>query len=350
MKLVIKNKMTLSVLSITLSLQVLSSLALADLKKGLISVNSDRSVAYESNIQDENKTTLILMPGIFRGLGSRTKDSLLGLLTNEKMNWVAYHFSGHPESIIQSGGKNSGIESISTADLAEETRQVVKQLKVKKPLIISLSYSSTAASDLTSKDAKLIVETAPLGRQDESNQMMSPLVEANNSLCAGAFAQFNPYCLAWETQKSLAYQTYWSGVVSSLVKVYPELSDFRLNSKAVSGYVGMAKAVESYDFSKLNFKAGPERIFILGENEESGRSQIQLAAIKAYKEQRGNYPYVFFVKSAGHIVPVDQPQAYLKILNAVIASDLPKNSPLQVVTEKGEFLPMSKDTIDNLFK
>lgn len=325
----------------TISTLLFSASAFAELEKGLIKIKADQAVAYEANIIDPNQVTLILMPGIFRGLSTRTQDALLNQLTEQNINWVSYHFSAHPESIIQSMGNNGTTQAVDTKILAEESRQVVKQLKVEKPLYVSLSYSSTVSSLFTKKEMPLLVEAAPLGKQNEVAAFFDTVVANNNNFCSLPWAKLNPYCVAWDTSKSASYQVYWSGVVAGLEKTYPELKEIKLKSQAVSGYVAMSKAVESYDFSKLNFKEGPERIFIIGQNEEANRKKIQIEAIKAYKEQRGHFPSVFLIKNAGHIIPVDQPVAYISVLTTTIKNNFPRDSAIQLVDEQGQLSPMS---------
>lgn len=309
---------------------------------GLLKVGErGAQVAYEAQIFDATQTTLVLMPGIYRGLSSRTEDQLLQDLTKQKINWVAFHFSTHPESIIQSGQQEVRIESIK--DLSREAKDLVLHLGLQKPLVISLSYSSAVASLFTSEDLSVIVDTAPIGRQDDSSDGMWGMIEANNSYCALFLNQWLPYCMGWESQKQLFYNTFWTQKALSLVSVYPELQELSVLTSAVQGYVSMARAVENYDYSEVSFALGPQRIFILGENESSQRLEIQLAAIKEYSQQKET-PYVFVIEGAGHVVPTDQPLAYLKTLQMILNQTLPPIPGFYKVSTTGAIAPLNHDS------
>lgn len=325
---------------------LLEQIVHADIQEGTVLASSGKSVSYEAEIFDNSAQTLIFMPGIFRGFSTlHTQDELLDICKKNKINWVAFHFAGHPQSLIDNASTNSGADDTSLAAMKNETFSVVKKLQIKNPLYVSLSYSSTVASTFSKDEMPFYIETSPLGRQDESNPLLTPFVEATDNFCSMPFAQFNPSCFAWLQQKQAAYFTYWANKVdTSIAFVYPQLRLEPMRSRAISGYVGMAKAVEKYDFSKLDFKNAPQRIFILGENEDSNRFKIQMAAINAIKAQTGEYPCVFIIKNAGHIVPVDQPVAYFQVLSLIMNNTMPKNK-FNRVSQSGELSPFEPKDI-----
>ncbi len=308
----------------------------AAFESGILSISQTAStVAYESDIRDPESVTLILMPGIYRGWNRNSQDQILQELSQRKINWVAFQFSGHPLSRIQSSA-NPSQNSITTEFLAEESLALALELGIRHPLFVPLSYSSAASSHFLSTDVELLIETAPLVEQDETDVGSSQLVKSNNLFCSSVMMQWTPYCVAWQSQKSLYYSSYWSTYVSGLVTLYPELQDDAVFSSVVEGYMSMAQAVENYDYTETDFSEGPRRLFILGENEEPARLALQLAAIEEYQSQTNHTPYVFVIREAGHVIPSDQPVAYAAVLSRVIKNQLPEKPGVYAVTVEGE--------------
>ena len=170
----------------------------------------------------------------------------------------------------------------------------------------------------------------------------------------GRFDEQNPgfsaYGQAWEiwmkqipfwgsvvtnSTKEIAYYNYWTLMVQGLRLTKPEFNNPQHFANSVSGYVRMTKLAEGFDFRKQNFMLTPNRVFVLAEKEDAYRSQIQKEAIALYQKQTGKTPYVFIVKDAGHIIPMDTPAAYLQVLNSIYTGQLPADKNTAVVSKEG---------------
>jgi pimeloyl-ACP methyl ester carboxylesterase len=300
-----------------------------------LELDNNKTIAISSHITSKKDPTYIFLPGIFRGANPEKNDVYLQQLSKEGKNWVAMDFSTQPSSIVKSKGTISS-RDVDLNDLVREVTQLIDSLSIENPIIVSLSYSSSVATMIPSKVSEVIIETAPMVRQEDTKGLMRDLLESNNRLCANPFMAMTPFCIGWSYQKETAYKTYWATVVNGQKKVYRELEDNTLYNKSVDGYISMAKAVESFDLRDTNFKEGPRRIFILGEKEDPERLRLQKEVIKSYEEQTGEAPQVFIIKDAGHIVPFDQPTAYNTVLNRIQKNDIPEGH-FFMVDSKGHF-------------
>lgn len=298
------------------------------------------TIAVTSHITDAGKPTYIFLPGIFRGAHPDKSDVFLQQLSSEGRNWVALDFSTHPGSVVRSSKESQQtgaghLREMTLEELSAEVHHVIEALAIKQPLVVSLSYSSSVASKILPDKTAVIIETAPMVRQEDTKGFLREVLENNNRICAGIFMAMTPFCQSWFYQKEIAYKTYWTTVATSQKKTYKELEDGTVFERVVEGYVSMAKAVETFDLRSIDFKKGPRRVFILGEKEDVGRLQLQNEVVKSYAEQTGEMPYVFIVKDAGHIVPFDQPKAYNTLLALIAQNKLPKNHRVFMVDTDG---------------
>lgn len=282
-------------------------------------IERGRYVAIENNVLDANKTTLIFLPGVFRGLDLR--DTVMQQAQKMNMNFVSIHFSLHPESILQIPANETPyhkIHSYKVADLAQEVLAIIKVLKLKKPVIVGLSYSSAITSELA-KTGKfpLIIETAPMIQFDESDPTGSQITSFWKN-----YLGLNPiFGAIWsDLYLQQVYETYWTKQVDSLLQSYPQYAEANIRSEMISSYARLSVMVDGFNFLKQNFNTGTKRIFILGENEEENRSALQTQAIKLYETQTNDSESSIVVKGAAHIVPSDAPKAYLKVLKTIVDS------------------------------
>lgn len=280
-------------------------------------VKSGQYVAYESHIVNQEKATLILLPGINRGLDSR--DEVIRLARKMKLNFVSLHFSLHPESLLKIPANETPaykIQSSSSATLASEVDALITGLNIYKPIIVSLSYSSTVSSELA-KSGKypLIIETAPMIRFDESDPEGSAVTEYWTS-----FFNLNPFLGPFFSSYFIksTYTQYWNSKLDSIVESYPETAPVK--SLLASAYTELSYAAHGFDFRKQKFNENTVRFFILGQDELENRFSLQQEAVGIYQKSTGRKNSSVILPNAGHIIPSDAPEAYLQILKSISES------------------------------
>lgn len=315
-----------------LLLAIQISFAQNKIQKGLIPLNTGLVISYEASITSSANPVLVFLPGIYRGLTQ--KDDFIKQLSKTNLNWVTFHYSLQPESHINVKKINptTVFDKVDLKELSLEPYILTQALKIQKPIFISLSYSSLISSTWSKNYIPWLVEVSPMGRFDEQNP------------------GFSAYGQAWEiwmkqipfwgsvvtnSTKEIAYYNYWTLMVQGLRLTKSEFNNPQHFANSVSGYVRMTKIAEGFDFRKQNFMLTPNRVFVLAEKEDAYRSQIQKEAIALYQKQTGKTPYVFIVKDAGHIIPMDTPAAYLQILNRIYTGQLPADKNTAVVSKEG---------------
>lgn len=310
-----KTKLILQ--SLVVSVMTLASLLVhADVeavKLKSFKVKNGQYVAYQSNIVDESKATLILLPGINRGLDSR--DEVIRRARAMKLNFVSLHFSLHPESLLKiPSGETPAfkLQSYSSATLANEVDALITSLKIYKPIIVGLSYSSTVTSELA-KSGKypLIIETAPMIRFDESNPQGGAITEYWTN-----FFNLNPFLGPFFSAYFIksTYTQYWNEQLPSILSSYPETKP--VESLMVSAYTELSYAAHGFDFRKQKFNENTVRFFILGEEELENRLALQYESVAMYQKATKRADAAVTLPNAGHIIPSDAPAAYLGVLKA----------------------------------
>lgn len=300
--------------------------------KGLIPLNTGLVISYEASISTPAKPVLIFLPGIYRGLTSQ--DEFIKQISKTNLNWVTFHYSLQPESHIHSKNVNptSAFEKVDLKELSLEPYILTQALKIQNPIFVSLSYSSLISSTWSKQYIPWLVEVSPMARFDEQNPGFSAYGQAWES-----WMKLIPFwgSVVTGTTKEVAYYNYWTLMVQGLRTTKPELNNPAFFSQAVSGYVRMSKIAEGFDFRKQNFNLTPNRVFVLAEKEDSYRSQLQKEAIAIYQKQTGKSAYIFMLKDAGHIIPMDSPTAYLQVLNSIYTGQLPTDKNTAVVAKDG---------------
>lgn len=273
-----------------------------------LQVSTGSRVTALSSISDPKKPTLILLPGIYRGYLENEK--ILNILTQKKINWVSVHFSRHPQSILAGSLLLSGM--ISSEELANEVLIVKKNLRIQKPILVSLSYSASLSPYWKKKDFPILIETAPMGRFSETqvpDQSYQTWQQWMNQ-----FPVWGPWLV--QTNEYWSYRAYWLKEVDELISTYPQYLSKRIT--IAEGFAQLAWSTKNFDLRNQNFKTGPERFWILGENENSKRLKIQQEAIQLHRQSGVQGRRVYMIKNAGHIVPFEQPQSYANALAAIL--------------------------------
>lgn len=303
---------------------LLPALSHAKITEGVLEIQPGEKVYYFSSIVHPKKLTLILLPGVFRGL--QKEDSIIKLLEDKKINFVAIHFSGHPKSIIQykpiektifAGGKG-----LTSEMLAHEVDAVVDQLKIEKPIPVSLSYSSTVVPFLSSKKYSLVIETSPLGMFGEEDPESLQLQKT-----WAQWLQMWPYWgPIWvESAKNTAYRNHWAPIATQRIAADSEMNAADHTNNLTDGYMALARATEDFDLRKENFKTTAPRIWVLAANENSNRFQIQQEAITLSNKTKKQNVVPIIVPDAGHTIPIDQPDAYAQVLETILQQIENKN-------------------------
>lgn len=287
-----------------------------------VEISADHHVAFDSEIFDPAATTLVLLPGIFRGL--QREDVFVQKLISKKINFVAVHFSTQPASVGTYPPSGSaffrGAPELSSQVFADEVTAVVRALKIRKPLVVTLSYSASVSQYLNPRLFPVVVETAPLGRFDENGPESFEMFRFWKQWMSWFPIWGN--IIAEATEKNLresAYRSYWGRVAQQYASKDPNLSGSPVaTARLTDGYTTMAKMVEKFDLRTQKFVGTPYRIFILGENEEPDLRAIQEEAVRVYQEKVNPASKALIIPGAGHVVPNDQPDLYVRVLEGII--------------------------------
>ena len=302
--------------TLTLFLFCLNALALESVK-----IESGRYVTVENNILDQSKPALIFLPGINRALDQR--DEFIQLAKKSKLNFVSIHLSLHPESVLSIPENETPyfkLNTLKAKDLADEVLFVIKKYKITKPIIVGLSYSSVITSALAeSGHFPLIVETAPMIRYDESD----PAGAQTTTFWKDYLGLYPVYGALWQDLfLQQVYGKYWSDKVDGVLEQYPDFAENKTaKGNLIAAYTKLSIVVDGFDFSKQDFSTGTKRFFILGEQEDAHRYELQLNAISLYEAQSGEQQSSVVVSGAGHIVPSDNAKGYLKLMKKLISTN-----------------------------
>lgn len=280
-----------------------------------LKLSNGRYMAYEKGLYKASEPTLVLLPGVFRGLLS--KDPAVQLLKKQKINFVTLHFSAHPESLYAVPVTETAAVKLinySSKDFSEEVLALVNFLKIKNPVFVGLSYSSSVASLLAENETlqlPLVIETAPMIRFDEANPTGGQISEFwKNWFNLNPF--LGPFFSQWYLKQT--YQQHWQKHVEQMAEQNEKLNNFETKDKLISGFTQLSMAVHGFDYSQKPMTAKTPRAFILGQNELENRMILQKQAITRFAEKTKIKPKVYFLEGAGHIVPNDQPETYVESL------------------------------------
>ncbi len=310
--------MKLKLISLPIVVLFLSNIAIASDSLQALKVASGHYIAFEKHeVSNLEAPTLILLPGINRALDSR--DEFIQILKRQRtFNFVTLHSSLHPESVQLIPASETPyfqLGDVSAVDLANEVLVLVKKLKIKNPVFVSLSYSSLISSELAKlTKSGFIIEAAPMIRYDESDLSGSQTV----TFWKNWFNAFPVVGGAWSNAfLKQTYGRYWAAKVDQqLEEMDPALSARR--SHFIQGYTQLSLAADGFDYREQNLKVGLKRYFILAEMEEPTRAEFQSDAILQYQNERQVSDNVFVIKDSGHIIPSDEPKQYIETLRKIL--------------------------------
>ncbi len=273
-----------------------------------LQLQSGARMTVHSSVIDAEKPTLILLPGIYRGY--LPNEEILNTLTQKRLNWVALHFSRHPESVIAGSQFFTGM--VTTQELISEVVQLKKALRIKKPVLVSLSFSSSLSPYWNKKDFPILIETAPMGRHDENDPPNANYQAWQQWM--GLFPVWGPWLV--QSNEFWTYRAFWLQKVDELSKSHERYSLKRI--QIAEGLSQLAWSSKGFDIRNQDFANGPERFWILGQKEDRQRLQLQLEAVQLHKETGLRGSRVYVIPNAGHIVPVEQPEAYVEAVKKIL--------------------------------
>ena len=293
-----------------------TSTALAAIRESVIEVQKNEKVYVQYQISKPTATTLVLLPGVFRGI--EQTDKIISLLTKAEINFVAIHFSGHPRSVLQYKASETAIykdgKGLTSELLAKEVEAVVAVLKIKKPLPVSLSYSTTVVPYLDAKKFPIVIETAPIGAFGDND----PEGTALRKQWADWMKLWPPNSLWINAAKDKAYRDHWTKIANERTEPGTEMAKPENLNRLIEGYMAMARATEDFDVTEQDFKATARRIWILAENEEPYRLKLQLQAVALYNKALNISAVPVVISNSGHTIPMEQPEAYAEVLKTII--------------------------------
>ena len=110
--------------------------------EGVFQLSNDRRMFFESfNMADTSKPTLVFFPGIYSALAGDSE--FFAYLESKNIPYVNFHFSSHPKSIssLNPDEELPSFEGLTSEELANEVVQLVQNLKLERPIPVTLSYS-----------------------------------------------------------------------------------------------------------------------------------------------------------------------------------------------------------------
>lgn len=299
-----------------------------------------RNVFYQHLEGDSDKPTLVFLPGVNRALPEEYP--AFKLLKAQGYGILITATSSHWQSLINLENETPYFEKnpkVSLKDFNDETEALLKDLKIKKPILVALSYSSAMAA--VSKKNKIFV--APMVKASDSNPEGAKAAARWESGLA-----LNPiFGPTWIRQfRDGNYRKHWSPMVEQNQAAYGEGADLE---QILNGYVSISRSAEDFDLSIETFSQGG-RQFVLGEYESQIRLRGQFETIQ--KAMKSGATRVIIVRKAEHNVPQSQPKAFDTALNELLTKSSTAKLKMGVIDPKKakEIRWLSSDEIKALFE
>jgi len=290
------------------------------------------SLAFQYVLAQPGKPTFFLLPGVNRA--TLLNDPAVEGLIRQGSGVITFNFSVQPFSIAELPKDRSvNLKDITLERLAEETmamaRKIEKEhgLAIKDMIPVTLSYSAAVSPYLT--EFPTIIDMVPM----TSLAAQNPTLQASISTLKAA-ELWNPIFGPGITRSTLdnAYRFEWSKQVDSLIKGFDLPSNRR--TEMIEGYMTLSRAVEGFSWEKTKPSKKVKRVFVLAENEARELLKDQVRTILDLKS-KGYDVSVIFVAESGHILPADQPIAYVAALMAVATNNLPEGAAALIDVKKG---------------
>lgn len=296
---------------------LLSLSASADWTRGIVQTSSHRAIHYEryvSKTKGPEEPVLLLLPGIFRGFLSA--DKMTPELVAADLPFILMHFAEQADSVVLTPhNSEADFSQVDLKTLTEEVSSVAAELRLRKVIPVTISYSGLLTQALDPVRFPVVIEVAPMAK--DTDEYPPALVQYYEWW--ETWVKTMPYGAAWLLNaKKVQLGSYWRKYLNQQKNRLPQLSDDEVMNQAVQGYTALSLAADGFDLRKQDFKKGPQRFFILGEQESPYRAEIQNEAVSEYQRQTGHNGNVVVIKGAGHLVPIDQPAAYVGALKNIL--------------------------------
>jgi pimeloyl-ACP methyl ester carboxylesterase len=286
-----------------------------------LELSNNRVLVYETSDLDQPGPVFIFMPGIFRGLSMNEDTSKLPeeqripftqLLKDKKIPFVLMNFAEQPASVAATGSARPDFSHTTADVLADEVLALAQHLNLKQAIPVSLSFSGAVVAHLNKTVFPAVVETAPISTDTDT---LPPAVVSSFEIWKSMMQMYPFWGPMWvEQAKQTSLRQYWGPIVDGYAKPLPVLQQSEYRERAIQGYMGLSAASEGFDIRKQDFAAGPARIFIFGEQEEPIRLARQKEAAALYEKAWNISGASLIIPQAGHMVPIDQPKAYVEVL------------------------------------
>ncbi|KYG63313.1 hypothetical protein AZI85_04585 [Bdellovibrio bacteriovorus] len=289
-------------------------------------------LAYEYIESSAAAPTLILLPGVNRGLSSN--DTSVRLLIKQGWNLLLSSLPAHPKSI--QGLKSAETpyftfnSSIRSPEFAKDITELVHALGIQRAVPVTLSYTSSVGVYLDEKEFPHIIEAVPMAIPTENDPDAAKKAELWES-----WFKLNPFMAPfWIRQfRDQAYTSHWSQTVDKNLSAdnefygeNPRVADIK------NGYVTIARAAEDFNFTKWNFKAERRtRDFVFAEDENPERLKNQVEVLKNYLATEKPVR-VILVQNVGHVLPTENPEVYAATLGLLLRQSRKAQTQFAVVS------------------
>lgn len=303
------------------SLIVLSSLniANAEIENFNLKMATGRHISFEIVRAKKALPTFLFLPGVNRGL--LADDVALQILAKQGFGIVTMNFSTQPFSVnlLEQNEKAAFINnSFSLENLSTEITALSDELKknfsVKTVIPVSISFSSAVSS--TVQNFPFIIDAVPM----TSSAAVNPDLEAYRAYLKGGEI-FNPIFGPAITRSLLdqAYFKKWGEQVDSIVEQFDLTKDRR--SDMIEGYTVFSRASEGFVWDLKKTPKETRRVFLFARDDSETLLKDQLTLFLKSMDTTPN-ALAFIVNDSGHVLPVDQPQAYANILTYLVTTDI----------------------------
>ena len=282
----------------------------------------------------------VMMPGMNRA--GRLSDASVAALVQAGYGVAELNFSVHPFSVGALERNETPYfrkRSPTLKDFANEADFVVQSLREKfgTQNVIPVSLSFSGAVTPLMREYPLIIETVPMTSEKAVNAEGAAY---RATLKAGEI--FNPI-FGPAISRSLmdqAYRAKWAQQAEGMIEAFGLPPNRKVD--IVDGYVALSRSAEDATWEKVKIPASSERVFILAERESPALLLNQLQTFqRLYLE--GNQVSLFVVASSGHIIPVDQPVLFAKVLESVTMKNEEPMRGVRIVQPDGKIEKISKD-------
>lgn len=283
----------------------------------VLKLESGRNVFYTYQEVDPKSTTLVFLPGLNRSVP--TDYTALKKLKKMNYNILTFATSSHWESLLNLDQNEKPFfqrrkDLPDPAVFQEEMQRLIIELKIKKPVLVGLSFSSV----MLPQSGYPMIYAAPLVRPAESNPQGYAQAKAWESVLA-----MNPILGPSMIRqfRDSGYRQYWQKVTDANLQSDTNAYEGLAQNLVVDSYVSISQSTEKFDLVEtLQQDKGPH-LFILAEHESQVRLKGQIEAIESAlnKSQRVR---LLIVKNAKHNVFQSNPAASVTALTYFLKSEL----------------------------